>query len=102
MPPAPPPQAHEDEPTLTSPTPPRGRRPFLTRLALAAAALAGCAALLPAQQSMTPVVREVNKKMVKLYGAGGFKGLPSYGTGILVSPDGYILTANTYILNTAD
>jgi S1-C subfamily serine protease len=38
--------------------------------------------------------------MVKLYGAGGFKGLPSYGTGILVSADGFILTANTTILNT--
>jgi serine protease Do len=87
---------------MTSPTPPRSRRTFLTRLALASAALAACVALLPAQQSMTPVVREVNKKMVKLYGAGGFKGLPSYGTGILVSPDGYILTVNTYILNTAD
>ena len=28
------------------------------------------------------VAEQVNKKMVKLFGAGGFKGLPSYGTGI--------------------
>jgi serine protease Do len=55
-----------------------------------------------AQESMTPVAREVNRKMVKLFGAGGFKGLPSYGTGILVSPKGYILTANNHILNTVD
>ena len=41
-----------------------------------------------AQQSFTPVSNEVNKKMVKLFGAGGFKGLPSYGTGIVVSPQG--------------
>jgi serine protease Do len=40
--------------------------------------------------------------MVKLFGAGGFKGLPSYGTGILVSPDGFILTVNNHILATTD
>ncbi len=45
---------------------------------------------------------EVNKKVVKLYGAGGFKGLPSYGTGILVAPKGYILTINNHICNTQD
>src|SRR5712691_9863036 len=56
----------------------------------------------PAQQTFTPVAGEVNKKMVKLFGAGGFKGLPSYGTGILVSNDGYILTVNNHILGTAD
>jgi S1-C subfamily serine protease len=57
---------------------------------------------LQAQQSFTPVAAEVNKKMVKLFGAGGFKGLPSYGTGILVSPKGYILTVNNHILATSD
>jgi serine protease Do len=76
--------------------------PTLSRLTLAVAALVGFAPVLNAQQTMTPTVREVNKKMVKLYGAGGFKGLPSYGTGILVSPDGWILTANSHILNTVD
>src|SRR5580658_446436 len=54
----------------------------------------------PGQQSFTPVAGEVNKKMVKLFGAGGFKGLPSYGTGILVSSKGHILTINNHILNT--
>lgn len=56
----------------------------------------------PAQQSFTTVAAGVNKKMVKLFGAGGFKGLPSYGTGILVSPNGYILTVNNHILSTSD
>jgi serine protease Do len=56
----------------------------------------------PAQQSFTSVAGEVNKKMVKLFGAGGFKGLPSYGTGILVSPRGHILTVNNHILATSD
>src|SRR5262245_46116026 len=49
---------------------------------------------LVAQQSLTSVARDVNRKLVKLFGAGGFKGLPSYGTGIIVSPKGYILTVN--------
>ena len=30
------------------------------------------------------------------------RGLPSYGTGFLVSPDGYILTVNSHILDTGD
>ena len=54
------------------------------------------------QQPFTTVAGDVNKKMVKLFGAGGFKGLPSYGTGILVSPKGYILTVNNHILTTVD
>jgi S1-C subfamily serine protease len=55
-----------------------------------------------AQEPVSKVSWEVNKKMCKLFGAGGFKGLPSYGTGILVSPDGYILTVNNHILTTTD
>ncbi len=55
-----------------------------------------------AQRSVTKAAREVNTKMVKLFGGGGFKGLPSYGTGILVSDDGYILTVNNHILVTTN
>jgi S1-C subfamily serine protease len=60
------------------------------------------AAALQAQQSFTSTAGLVNKKMVKLFGAGGFKGLPSYGTGILVSAKGHILTCNNHILSSAD
>jgi serine protease Do len=62
----------------------------------------GTVAVLEAQQSFTKVAGEVNSKMVKLFGAGGFKGLPSYGTGILVSPKGHILTCNNHILSSTD
>jgi serine protease Do len=72
------------------------------RLTVACAALLAAVALVQAQQSVTPVARDVNKRMVKLFGAGGFKGLPSYGTGILVSADGFILTVNNHILTTVD
>lgn len=39
------------------------------------------------------VVGEVNDKLVKLFGAGGFRGAESFGTGIIVSADGHIITA---------
>src|SRR5579883_127020 len=55
-----------------------------------------------AEDSFAQVSDKVNPKLVKLFGAGGFRGLQSYGTGILVSPDGYILTINSHILNTQD
>ncbi len=72
------------------------------RLGLTALVLAAFQVSLPAQNSVTKAAGEVNKKMVKLFGAGGFKGLPSYGTGILVSAQGHILTVNNHILATQD
>ena len=45
-----------------------------------------------ADNSVADVAEQVNKKMVKLWGSGGLKGLASYGTGFFVSRDGYILT----------
>jgi serine protease Do len=62
----------------------------------------GLAGVLFAQQSFTPTAREVNRRLVKLFGAGGFKGLPSYGTGVIISPKGYLLTVNNHILSTSD
>jgi S1-C subfamily serine protease len=55
-----------------------------------------------AEESFAQVCEKVNPKLVKLFGAGGFKGLQSYGSGIVVSPDGYILTINSHILDTQD
>jgi S1-C subfamily serine protease len=55
-----------------------------------------------AEESFAQVSGKVNPKLVKLFGAGGFKGLASYGSGVVVSPDGYILTVNSHILDTQD
>jgi serine protease Do len=44
----------------------------------------------------------VNQRMVKVFGSGGFKGLAGYGTGIVISPDGYVLTVYSHLLNTQD
>src|SRR4029077_12790696 len=38
----------------------------------------------------------------KLFGSGGFKGLASYGTGLLISPQGHILTVATPMLDTQE
>src|SRR5262249_44858354 len=55
-----------------------------------------------AEDSFAKVSEQVNPKLVKLFGAGGVRGLASYGSGVLVSADGYILTVNTHILDTQD
>jgi serine protease Do len=71
---------------------------------LAPAALFGLTLLRPARadESFAKVAEEVNQKLVKLFGAGGFRGLPSYGTGVVISPDGKILTIASHILDTRD
>jgi serine protease Do len=53
-----------------------------------------------AQAPFAKVSAEVNKKLVKLYGAGGFRSLTSWGTGVLISADGYILTVDSTMLDT--
>ena len=55
-----------------------------------------------ADDSFAAVSEKVNQKVVKLFGSGGFTGLVSYGTGALVSPDGYILTVAGHMLDTQD
>ena len=43
---------------------------------------------------------QVQPKMVKIYGAGGFRGLEAYQSGMLISPEGHILTAYSHVLDT--
>src|SRR5262245_39238330 len=50
-----------------------------------------------------PVVADkVNRKVVKIFGAGGFRSVTSYGTGILISADGHILTVASQLLDTSE
>jgi serine protease Do len=76
-------------------------RPKLGGFCLLTLALS-LAAPVRGQESFRKLTDGVNKKVVKLYGAGSYKRLPSYGTGILVSPKGYILTVNNHLLDTRD
>jgi serine protease Do len=55
-----------------------------------------------AQDSFAKEADEVNKRMVKVFGSGGFRGLASYGTGVLVSPQGHILTVASHLLDTQE
>jgi serine protease Do len=71
-------------------------------VALAALLLAATARPARADESLAKVAEDVNPKLVKLFGAGGIKGLAAYGTGFFVSPDGYILTVYSHILDTQD
>ncbi len=48
------------------------------------------------------IIDEVLPKIVKIYGAGGIRGLEPYQSGFLISADGYILTAYSYVLDTDD
>src|SRR4051794_15379514 len=58
---------------------------------------------IPAQAQPLPVVVEqVNQRMVKLFGSGGYRGIAAYGPGIVVSPDGYVLTVASPLLETPD
>ncbi|HET6572377.1 MAG TPA: trypsin-like peptidase domain-containing protein [Fimbriiglobus sp.] len=76
-----------------------------TRLRLSTVALlltALAAGPARAFEPVTEVADEVNQKLVKLFGSGGFRGIANYGTGILVSQDGDILTVASPMLDTAE
>ncbi len=50
--------------------------------------------------SFVDVVRSVQPKIVKIYGAGGFRGLEAYQSGMLISSEGHVLTVWSYVLDT--
>lgn len=54
----------------------------------------------PTSRSLATTLEEVQPKVVKIHGAGGFRGLEAYQSGMLVSPDGHVLTAFSYVLDT--
>lgn len=56
--------------------------------------------MVQADISFAVIAKDVNRKMVKVYGAGGYRGVNAYCTGVLISPDGYILTVYSPTLDT--
>jgi serine protease Do len=68
------------------------------------ALLTVAAVLVPSAAQATDPLREVaeqvNTKVVKVYGAGGFAKVGHYGSGIIVSPEGHILTVANHLLDT--
>lgn len=59
------------------------------------------AALAPVAVAAAPgeTIADAARKVVKLYGAGGVRGLEAYQSGILVSPDGRIVTVMSTVLD---
>ncbi len=49
---------------------------------------------------ITQTLRAVQPTMVKVYGAGGYRGLEAYQSGFLISAEGHILTAYSTVLDT--
>jgi S1-C subfamily serine protease len=59
----------------------------------------------PAASAVDPydkTAADANEKMVKLFGAGGFRGAESFGSGIIVSKSGHILTVAAPLLDGRD
>jgi len=51
--------------------------------------------------SYAEVIGQTQPKIVKIYGAGGFRGLESYQSGFLISPEGHIVTVWSYVLDSS-
>jgi len=50
--------------------------------------------------SLAQSIDRVQRSVVKIYGAGGVRGLEAYQSGFLVSPEGHVLTVWSYVLDT--
>lgn len=48
------------------------------------------------------VIADAARLVVKIYGAGGFRGLEAYQTGFLVSPEGHVMTAMSTVLDSEE
>jgi serine protease Do len=75
---------------------------FQKTIAYACIALALAAASpprAPAQSSFAEVIAQTQPKIVKIFGAGGLRGLENYQSGFLISSQGHILTAWSYVLD---
>ena len=53
-----------------------------------------------AESGLARVIDQAQTKMVKIYGAGGFRGMEGYQSGFLISAEGHVLTALSYVLDT--
>lgn len=52
-----------------------------------------------AQNSLAEISTQTQPKIVKIFGAGGLRGLEAYQSGFLISAEGHILTAWSYVLD---
>jgi len=74
---------------------------FAIAIILLGCIVAACTLTAPANAAGTihDVIKDARAKMVKIYGAGGFRGLEPYQSGVLISAEGHILTVWSYVLD---
>jgi S1-C subfamily serine protease len=75
---------------------------YVRTVALAFACLLAVANIAHAGEdgaSLVDIARQVQPKVVKLYGAGGLRGLEAYQSGMLISGKGHVLTVWSYVLD---
>jgi serine protease Do len=68
-------------------------------MVLATFALLCLPQLAGAQSSFAEVIGQTQPKIVKIFGAGGLRGLEAYQSGFLITADGHILTVWSYVLD---
>lgn len=76
------------------------RLPFVVTVTACLVCLVMRTSDLRAAQSFASTIESVQPRMVKIYGAGGIRGLEPYQSGFLISAEGHILTAWSYVLDT--
>ncbi len=65
------------------------------------AAIIICSATLAAAgTSLSEAIAQTQPKIVKIYSAGGFRGMEAHQSGMLISAEGHIITAFSYVLDT--
>jgi len=82
---------------------PRNRRATLVHVCRATIVLgiASCLATrMFASEAFSEAIATTQPNVVKIYGAGGFRGLEPYQSGMLVSSEGHVLTVWSYVLDT--
>jgi serine protease Do len=67
--------------------------------AASCAAFAGLLSASSAEAGIPEAIAGVQPKIVKIYGAGGLQKLEAYQSGFLISADGHVLTAWSYVLD---
>ncbi len=77
------------------------RRRIVNMILLLTAAFATLSVPLHAAP-VTKAVQQVQPMVVKIYGAGGLRGLEAYQSGLLISGEGHVLTTWSYVLDTDD
>jgi hypothetical protein len=55
-----------------------------------------------AGEPINDLADKANQKVVKLFGAGGFSRLNNFGSGVIISQEGHVLTVASQLLDTTD